>query len=336
VTQNVRFGIGVPTATEGMMYPVPYAGIEQAVHIAVEAETLGYESVWGNDHVSTQSYVRREFQQPPSYFDPLSYLSYLAAVTSKIRLATCILVLPFRHPVLVAKQVATLDQLSGGRFVLGIGVGAYREEFEALWPERVLHRGDYVDESVKAIQLLLTERETSFSGNTMNFNNIESFPKAVQSPLPILSGGNSLGARRRAGRHCNGWLPACLTPDEYQDGLAEITSEAELNSRTLDNFENALQLAVSIASTHEAAVRRFRSSQVHAHLHSLSSSTLKGKLDGDLEGRNLVGTPDEIREKISIYSDAGVDTFAGLLFAVDTVEETLDSMAMFAEEVMGQ
>ncbi|MDP6077506.1 MAG: LLM class flavin-dependent oxidoreductase, partial [Acidimicrobiales bacterium] len=132
------------------------------------------------------------------------------------------------------------------------------------------------------------------------------------------------------------WLPACLTPDEYQDGLAEITSEAELNSRTLDNFENALQLAVSIASTHEAAVRRFRSSQVHAHLHSLSSSTLKGKLDGDLEGRNLVGTPDEIREKISIYSDAGVDTFAGLLFAVDTVEETLDSMAMFAEEVMGQ
>tara|TARA_Y100000590_G_scaffold391438_1_gene468053 strand:- start:9447 stop:10457 length:1011 start_codon:yes stop_codon:yes gene_type:complete len=335
VTKNIRFGIGVPTATEGMMYPVPYAGIEQAIRIAVEAESLGYESVWGNDHVSTQSYVRREFEQPPSYFDPLSYLSYLAAVTTEVRLATCVLVLPFRHPVLVAKQAATLDQLSGGRFVLGIGVGAYREEFEAMWPERALHRGDYVDESVEAIQLLLRERESSYSGNTLNFNNIESFPKAIQDPLPILSGGNSLGARQRAGRFCDGWLPACLTPGEYRDGVAEISRAAELNSRTLGDFENAIQVAVSVDSTHEAAVSRFRSSQVHAHLHSLSSSTLKGKLDTGLEDRNLVGTPEEVREKISQYSDAGVDTFAGLLFAVNTVEETLESMAMFAEEVMG-
>ena len=94
MTQNIRFGIGVPTATEGMMYPVPYAGIDQAIRIAVEAESLGYESVWGNDHVSTQSYVRREFQQPPSYFDPLSYLSYLAAVTTEVRLATCVVLAP--------------------------------------------------------------------------------------------------------------------------------------------------------------------------------------------------------------------------------------------------
>ncbi len=335
MTQNLRFGIGVPTATEGMMYPVPYAGIDQAIRIAVEAESLGYESVWGNDHISTQSYVRREFQQPPSYFDPLSYLSYLAAVTTTVRLATCVLVLPFRHPVLVAKQAATIDQLSGGRFVLGIGVGAYREEFEAMWPKRALHRGDYVDESVEAIQLLLRERETSYSGNTVNFNNIESFPKAVQDPLPILSGGNSQGARRRAGRFCNGWLPACLTPDEYRIGVAEIAREAELNSRTLNDFEKAIQVVVSVDSTHEAAVSRFESSQVHAHLHSLSSSTLKGKLDAGLEERNLVGTPEEVREKILHYSDAGVETFAGLLFATNTVEETLESMAMFAEEVIG-
>tara|TARA_Y100000590_G_scaffold47365_1_gene50202 strand:+ start:3044 stop:4051 length:1008 start_codon:yes stop_codon:yes gene_type:complete len=334
--QNVRFGVGVPTATEGMMYPVPYADIDQALHIATEAESLAYDSIWGNDHVSTQRYVRNEFPRPPSYFDPLSFLSYVAAVTSRVRLATCVLVLPFRNPVLLAKQASTIDHLSSGRLVLGVGVGAYREEFEAMWPDRALHRGRYVDESIEALRLLLQNRESSYSGSTLRFEDIESFPKPLQDPLPILSGGNSPESRRRAGRNCNGWLPACLTPEEYGQGLKEIRREAERNGRTLDGFENAIQLVVSLASSHEAAVDKFRSSQVYAHLGSLSSSTLKGKLDDNLEERNLVGTPEEVCERISLYAEAGVATFAGLLFAEDTVDETLESMAFFAAEVMSR
>ncbi|MCH8991158.1 MAG: LLM class flavin-dependent oxidoreductase, partial [Acidobacteria bacterium] len=108
------------------MYPVPFADVDDAVELAVTAERLGFDSVWGNDHVSTQHYVRSEFDEPPRFYDPLTYLAYVAALTTTLRLATCVLVLPFRHPVVAAKQAATLDQLSGGRLVLGVGIGAYR------------------------------------------------------------------------------------------------------------------------------------------------------------------------------------------------------------------
>ncbi|MEO6126160.1 MAG: LLM class flavin-dependent oxidoreductase, partial [Ilumatobacteraceae bacterium] len=77
----MKFGLGVPTGTEGMMYPVPYADPSEAVHLAVRAEQLGFESVWGNDHVSTQQYVRKEFPDPPRFYDPLTYLSFVAART---------------------------------------------------------------------------------------------------------------------------------------------------------------------------------------------------------------------------------------------------------------
>lgn len=331
----MRFGLGVPTATEGMMYPVPFADPQEAVELATEAERLGFESVWGNDHVSTQRYVRSEFPDPPRFYDPLGYLAYVAARTSRIRLATCVLVLPFRHPVLVAKQAATLDRLSGGRFVLGVGIGAYREEFEAMWPERELHRGDYVEESLQALRLLFTERRADYRGRWVRFEDVESHPKPLQEPLPILSGGNSAGTRRRAALYCQGWLPACLTTEEVAEGLEEISqTAAEARREVPGGFEVALQVAVSVADTREEAVRRFRESQVYAHLRSLSASTLRGKLDEELEARNLVGTPDEVAERISAYAGAGVDTLAGLLFAADTVAETREAMARFAEDVM--
>ncbi|WP_326638748.1 LLM class flavin-dependent oxidoreductase [Streptosporangium sp. NBC_01755] len=100
----MRFGLGVPTGTEGLMYPVPYADAGEAVELAVQAERLGFDSVWGNDHVTTQGYVREEFDTPPRYYDPFAYLSYVAALTSRIRLATAIMVLPFRNPVVAANS----------------------------------------------------------------------------------------------------------------------------------------------------------------------------------------------------------------------------------------
>lgn len=331
----MRFGLGVPTATEGMMYPVPYASVEDAVRLGEAAEELGFDSVWGNDHVSTQRYVREEFAEPPRFYDPLAYLAFLAARTSRIRLATCVLVLPFRHPVMVAKQAATLDHLSGGRLVLGVGIGAYREEFEAMWPGRQLDRGEYAAECLEALQLLFTQRRASYQGKWVSFQDVESYPKPRQARLPVLSGGNAPGSRRRAALLAGGWLPACLTPEEVAAGRAEIAATAERAGRALPpDFEVALQVAVSVAPTHEEALARFRASQVYAHLRSLSKSTLKGQDLADLEARNLIGTPDEVGERVLAYQEAGVDTLAGLLFASDTVEGTLEAMAAFAADVM--
>lgn len=331
-----RFGLGVPTATEGMMYPVPYATAAQAVELAVSAERLGFDSVWGNDHVSTQAYVRAEFDDPPSFFDPLTYLAFVAASTTTLRLATGILVLPFRHPVVTAKQIATLDQLSGGRVVLGVGVGAYREEYEAMFPGRPMHRGRQVDEFLQALRLLYAQRRAGFSGEYISFDDVESWPKPVQDPLPILAGGNSPGSLRRAATLATGWLPACLTPEEYAAGLQRIRELRDEAGATLDRpFEATMQMVVSVGDTHEAAVEKFRSSQVFRHLNSLADSTMSGRLADSLEGRNLVGTVDEVREQVQTYLEAGVETFAGLLFAADTVAQTIDDMTRFSEDIIG-
>ncbi len=331
-----RFGLGVPTATEGMMYPVPYATVDQAVEMAVIAERLGFDSVWGNDHVSTQSYVRSEFDQPPNFFDPLTYLAYVAASTTTLRLATGILVLPFRHPVITAKQIATLDRLSGGRVLLGVGVGAYREEYDAMFPGQPMHRGRQVDEFLAGLRLLYTQRRASYSGQYIRFQDVESWPKPIQDPLPILSGGNSPGSLRRAATLANGWLPACLTTGEYAAGLHRIRElQFEAGATPGAPFEAAMQMVVAIGDSHEAAVERFRSSQVYRHLNSLADSTMSGRLDDALEARNLVGTVDDVSERIVAYINSGVQTFAGLLFAADTVEQTIDDMTQFSEDIIG-
>ncbi len=316
------------------MYPVPFADPDEAIRLAVEAEELGFDSVWGNDHLTTQQYVRAEFDAPPRFYDPLVYLGYVAARTQRIRLATGILVLSFRHPAQVAKQVATLDHLSHGRMVLGVGIGAYREEYEACWPGVELHRGEHAQEALEALDVLFTQRRASYRGRWVSFDDVESYPKPLQSPLPVLSGGNAPGSRRRAALLAQGWLPACLTTAELTAGVAEIRGLAKEHGRELPtNFEIAPQFAVSLGRTEQEAHDRFERSQVCAHMRSLSQSTLKGR-EEDFPARNLIGTPDQIRARVRDLAAAGVHTCSGLLFATNTVEETLAQMRLFATEVI--
>ncbi len=331
----MRFGLGVPTGTEGLMYPVPYADPEQAVRLAVEAERLGFDGVWGNDHVTTQRYVREEFADAPRYYDPYLYLAYVAAQTTTLHLCTAITVFAFRNPVVLAKQAATLDQLSGGRFRLGVGIGAYREEAEAMWPGTRIHRGRQADEYLRALDLLFTQRRASFHGEFVAFEDVESYPKPRQAPLPVLSGGNAPGSRERAARYSHGWIPAVLTPAEVAEGLADIRRIAEQHGRELPaDFDVAPQLSVSVGQDRDDALATFERSQLAKHMASLSKSTLKDQDGDDLVGRNLIGNAEQILEQVHAYAAAGVTTLSALLFAANTVEETLDQMAWFAQNVI--
>ena len=330
----MNFGLAVPTGTEGMMYPVPYADPEQAVELAVAAERVGFDSVWGNDHLSTQAYVRAEFSDPPRFYDPYLYLSFVAARTTTIRLATAITVMAFRHPVVLAKQAMTLDQLSGGRFTLGVGIGAYREETEAIWPGVRIHRGDHAVEFLQSLELLMTQRRASFHGEYITFEDVESFPKARQAKLPILSGGNAPGSKKRAGQLAHGWLPACLTPEEMASGLREVRASAEEVGRELPaDFDVAPQMSVAIGATQQQAMAAFESSQLHSHMRSLAQSTLKGR-QANWGERNLIGTAEQMIDQIGRYEEAGVTSLAGLLFASNSVSQTLDQMADFADSVI--
>ena len=330
----MRFGVHIPTCIEGMMYPVPFAKPSDILPTALLCEALGFDSVWGNDHMTTQRYVQQEFAEAPNFFEPLITFSYCAARTTRLRFATGIIVLPMRNMPVLAKQVATLDQLSGGRLILGVGAGAYREEYEALFPDaRGVRRGTIVDEGMQALRLLFTERKATFRGSTVHFEEVECFPKPAQDPMPIYAGGNHPEVRRRAGQYGQGWMPAVLSPEEIARGIEDVHRAAAAVDRDGGAIDIAPQFAVSIGRTREEADRRFRGSQLFKHLESLKKSTLREQTGG-FEQRNLIGSPEEISERIRVYERAGVTTCSGMLFVAGSVAEMREAIELFGREVL--
>jgi probable F420-dependent oxidoreductase len=317
-----------------MMYPVPFAKPSDILPTALLCEELGFDSVWGNDHMTTQRYVQQEFADPPNFFEPLITFSYCAAQTTRLRFATGIIVLPMRNMPVLAKQVATLDQLSGGRLILGVGAGAYREEYEALFPDaRGVRRGTIVDEGMQALRLLFTERKATFRGSAVHFEEVECFPKPVQDPMPIYAGGNHPEVRRRAGQYGQGWMPAVLSPEEIARGIEDVHRAAAAAGPDGAAIDIAPQFAVSIGRTRDEADRRFRGSQLFKHLESLKKSTLREQTGG-FEQRNLIGSPEEISERIRVYERAGVTTCSGMLFVAGSVGEMREAIELFGREVL--
>ncbi len=326
---------GLPTCMAGMMYPVPFAAPDDLIRIAKQAEKLDYHSVWGNDHMTTQRYVRQEFSQPPDFWEPLVTYAYLAAETTTLKFGTGMLISPMRRDiVVVAKQVATLDHFSRGRFMLGFGVGAYREEFEALHPTWKVHRGKLEAESIQAIKHLFANRIASWQGDYFQFEDVEMYPKPLQDPLPIYVGGNNPNASRRAALYGDGWLPAGMPVEHVQAHVNQLQGLVEAQGRSWEEMDVALQLIAYVGKTHEQAVARFRRSQMYNHLVSLSASTLKDQAGSQHEETNLIGTAAEVIAKAQRFQAAGVKHLCGTYFCADTVDELLDQMQIFAEDVM--
>jgi len=181
------------------------------------AEAAGFDSVIAIDHVvlpaeyATRYPYSADGRMPAAatepYPDPLIWLSFLAAATTRLRLLTGVVILPQREPLALAKQVATLDAMSGGRFELGIGVGWLKEEFEAIGVpfER---RGKRSDEYIAAMRALWAPGTASYAGEFVNFPAVHSNPKPAQARLPIIVGGHSEAAARRAGRLGDGFFPS--------------------------------------------------------------------------------------------------------------------------------
>jgi probable F420-dependent oxidoreductase len=331
---SLIFSVGFPTGMEGLTYPIPFSDPETLVKIAQHAEALGYHSVWGNDHMTTQHYVRAEFPVPPRFWEPLVTYSFLAAHTTKLRFGTGVLVLPMRRDIVVtAKQIATLDHLSNGRVEIGVGVGAYREEFEALNPEGHVHRGDMVEEGVRALQLLFSERVASFDGKYYKFKDVELFPKPKQARLPIYFGGNNPAHLRRTAECADGWIPAGLPVETLRRMVGELKQMTEVAGRKFSDLQIAPQYVVHLGRDQDKAVARYRESQMFKHFESLKKSTLKGQASVKSEDINLVGSIETVIERAQAFREAGVTHFLGLFFAANSVPELMDQMQMFAEEV---
>ena len=203
-------------------------GIQNAhevVGLGVQAEQLGFDSVWVNHHVLNVGYVRDRLGSAP-YQDALVMLTWLASQTSRVNLGTSVLVMPYLHPMVLAKELATLDQLCGGRLVIGVGVGSLPEENAALGVPYD-SRGAYCNEFIEVLRKLWVEESATFAGEFFSFDDLVSSPKPLQKPHPpIVVGGNRPPALRRAARLGDGWHPMNVSPDGVRRRLRMVRSEA--------------------------------------------------------------------------------------------------------------
>ena len=195
----------------------PYVQPEAAVTLAQAAEACGFESLWTVEHpIVPKGYVseypyssdgRMPGDERAPIPDPLAWLTWVGAHTSTLRLATGVLILPQRNPGILAKECATIDMLTGGRLILGIGVGWLHEEFDALgvgWDDRAAR----TDDDVAALRALWEQETSTHHGSHTSFTEVYSFPKPANGTIPIVVGGHSKPAARRAGRLGDGFFPA--------------------------------------------------------------------------------------------------------------------------------
>ena len=235
----MKFGMFLPTVG-------PYASGPDALHaqrtLAQQAETLGFDSIWVPDHVvfpktinSTYPYNDTGRIGTAPILDPLVALSFLAGVTTTIKLGTFVLVLPHRNPIVTAKMWASLDVLSGGRTIFGAGIGWLEEEITLLGaPFR--RRGALSDEYLRAMKTLWTQPDPEFEGEFVSFSDIECEPKPLQQPPPIWIGGHSARAMRRVVEFGDGWLAVPKSVAAFHESLGALRVAAEQAGRAMSDI----------------------------------------------------------------------------------------------------
>lgn len=222
MTANVKLSVGTPivTMTSGSRARwEDNAGIAELARIAETADRAGYHHMTCSEHVAvpTSEIGRRGSR----YWDPLATFGYLAARTTRIRFATYVLVLPYHHPLEIAKRYGTLDQVSDGRVILGVGVGTLKEEFDLIGAPYDA-RGARSDDALRALRAALSQREPEYHGDFYDFEGMIVDPCAVQDHVPLWVGGRTLRSVRRAATLADGWCPFAVTPAEAAVWLREV------------------------------------------------------------------------------------------------------------------
>jgi probable F420-dependent oxidoreductase len=237
---NVQVKLGLFSANT-----TPNVSGSQAAATARLAEDIGLESLWVAEHIVIPAGYSTAYPYDPSgklpdgedidWPDPFIWLTYAAAITERIKLATGVTVLPLRDPVVTAKQIATLDALSGGRVILGVGVGWLGEEFEALGVP-FKDRGRRHDDYLQAMKALWTQEKAAISNSFVDFRDAISRPRPASS-VPVVVSGHSAAAARRVARVGDGWFPGVATAGELADLYAVVREECGALARNPSEIE---------------------------------------------------------------------------------------------------
>lgn len=212
------------------------------------AERLGFDSVWVMDHLFHAGFVTDRLGDRP-YYHPMAVLSHLSATTSRIALGTSVMVLPYHNPVELAKYFATLDHMSGGRVILGVGVGALTPEFEALGIS-MRDRATLTDESIRLMKTLWENGQPTFQSLRWNIRGVGFYPAPVQRPLPVWVGGTAPGALKRAATLGDGWHPNNTAPADYAASRDRVRTLAAAAGRDPGALTMSVRVEVGVRGTH--------------------------------------------------------------------------------------
>lgn len=305
----MKFGVFLPISGRA-------AGPATLMDAARSAETLGYDSVWTADRIVIPWEIKthypysanQQFIVPPNrpFLEPLTCLAFLAGCTEKISLGMSVLVLPYRHPLYWAKVATTIDHLSKGRLILGIGVGWMVEEFEALGAP-FKERGELSDEQMDILKLLWEKERPSFQGRYYRFGEIAFYPKPLQKPrIPIWVGGEGIRAQRRAASYGDAWFPyfVRITPRELAARFDNVRRWAAEAGRDPDRVRLACCLPIEIS-----------------------------REPVPQEEDRLMGNPEQIVEALKGFREIGVEHIA-LQFMVPHWPERMEQIELFAREVL--
>ena len=316
----MRYGVCLPT----------YRGLADSNNIretARRAEDLGYDSLWVTDHVIMPEKNIGYFGD--TIYDPLQVLTYAAALTKRVQLGTAIMVVPYRHVLLQAKMVATLDVLSGGRAVLGAGVGWIEEEFTALGVP-FHQRGAITDEYLQAFRVLWSEEKPRFAGTHVRFSDIRFEPKPLQGAnLPIYIGGTSRRAIRRAVELGQGWFPDSLPFKDLQQSIGYLRETAREHGRDPSSLEVLLRTGLQVTDrTDGAGVPEGSGVPAQAGWRTQEFTTT----EEETARVPFVGTKQQIIDDIHTCQDLGVTQLI-FEFPVTYGDERLDTLELFANDI---
>ena len=254
-------------------------------------ERLGYDSVWTGDHVS--------FHNP--MHDSLALLAAYASITTRVKLGTAVYLLALRPPAIAAKAAASVDVLSNGRLIFGVGVGGENpKEFELCGvPHR--ERGARVTEGIDVVRTLWRDTPASFEGRFTRFTRVSIDPKPVQTPMPpIWVGGRSDAALTRAGRQGDGWVSYVVQPERYAQSLDKIRDAAAAAGRSLDGFAAGHLAFITVGHDYETAKAAW-----------VKALSVRYAQDfGPLAGKyGIIGTPQQCSEQLEKFRAAGCNYF---------------------------
>ena len=302
----VSFGIQLPIQAQSTLFAEGWeaqAGVHELTSIATVAEHAGFDYVAVCDHVAVPK--SRAHALTTTWWDCVATLSYLAGITNRIRLLSHVYVLPYRHPLVAAKQWMTLDALSGGRAILGVGAGHVEGEFAALGVDHS-RRGALLDESIDAVRAAFDGEYVSHDGQAWSYAEMGQAPRPVQDRLPIWVGGSSPAALRRAAERGDGWLPAGPPEGGMSAGIAHLRELRERAGKAHEPFT----------------------------VGALSGPLYVGEPRWDI-GRAVHGSAEQIAGFLRVLAGLGVDQIQ-VAFRSRDVHELYDQLRVFGAEVAPQ